>query len=344
MTVVLVAGCRRDDGIREYEVPTTTSVQPELGLPKPQKVPAGPLTGGTDAWFFKMMGPTDDVLKSALSFAKVVQSLKFAADGTPEYDIPEGWSAKKGPAPRYQTLTAPDTTPPLELAVSTLPVMGSSLSEYMFSNINRWREQIGLEKMEQQNWIETARSQGELVLSAADSHLVAMVNLSGETKETGPTRMLAAIVITMSGDEQKKMPAPESKSPVEFETPQGWKETAGNAMRMASLEANPEGGKVDISVTRLGGGGDVLSNLNRWREQVKLDPIEKEKLESESKSMKIAGRDGTYVEAIGPTEGILAAIVTDGEAKWFFKAQGPVAAIESERERFKEFLTSVKLP
>lgn len=332
----LFQGCGRDE-IQQYTVPKSE----ETALPKPEKVSAGPLIGATTGWFFKVMGPTDDVLKQALPFTQVIQSLQFSENGTPRYQVPEGWLVSNGPPPRYQTLAVPDTTPPLEVTVSSLPVTGTDLSKYLFANINRWRQQLGLEEMPEEKWQEEAMARGELIISPRSSRLVALVNLTGTTAMTGPTRMLAAIVIDDPNSAKELIG--DKNSPVTFKEPEGWKRNAGNSMRLASLEAQAEGGVVDVSVSRFPGGGDVLANVNRWRQQVSLEPQTEEQLNAEKTAMKISGEEATFVEAYGAEQSILAAIVQDGDAKWFFKAQGPTAAIKAERERFIKFLESVKL-
>ncbi|WP_437192415.1 hypothetical protein [Planctomicrobium sp. SH527] len=332
----LFQGCGRDE-IQQYSVPKSK----DSAVVKPDKVAAGPLTGSTNGWFFKVMGPTDDVLKQTLPFTQVIQSLQFSENGTPRYQVPEGWLVSNGPAPRYQTLSIPDTTPPLEVTISTLPVTGPDISKYLFANINRWRQQLGLEEMPEAKWQEEAMARGELIISPRSSRLVALINLKGTTAMVGPTRMLAAVVID-DPNSAKEM-AGEKNSPVTFTEPEGWKRNAGNSMRLASLEAQAEGGVVDVSVSRFPGGGDVLANVNRWRSQVSLEPQTEEQLNAEKTAMKISGEEATFVEAYGAEQSILAAIVEDGDAKWFFKAQGPTAAIKAERDRFIKFLESAKL-
>ncbi|SFI07563.1 hypothetical protein [Planctomicrobium piriforme] len=330
------SGCSGEDDIRQYSVPKTVAAARLPTAP----VSAGSLTGAASGWFFKLMGPSDDVLKQAIPFTRILQSLQFSPDGAPGYQLPEGWKSSNGPPPRYQTLTIPETQPPLEVTVSSLPMTGSDVPGYLLANINRWRGQLGLDAMEGDQWMEEARARGELILAPAKDRLIAMVNLNGETKETGPTRMLAAIVVERPAAAETL--APEKSSPISYTAPEGWSESAGNVNRLASLEAKPESGTVDISVSRILGGGDVLANVNRWRQQVPLEPWTEETLTKEIQKLEIGGRPADYVEAIGKEQSILAAILPDGDAKWFFKAQGPTAAIEAERAHFREFLLSVK--
>jgi hypothetical protein len=48
------------------------------------------------------------------------------------------------------------------------------------------------------------------------------------------------------------------------------------------------------------------------------------------------------VELIGSEKTILGVVVPDGSANWFFKLIGPNGLAASERERFDQFIGSVK--
>ncbi len=337
MVVSGVSGCKREESVRQYSVPKT-AVE---GMPKPTRVPAGPLLSGANAWFFKLMGPSDSILKEVPAFTGMVRSMEFSEDGTPSYQVPEGWAVSNGPPPRYQTLKLADSNPPLEITLSTLPVMGEDVSKYLLENINRWRGQLNQKPYDEKDWIEHARAEGEVLIVPVNSRLVAMVNLTGEATGAGPARMLAAIIINGSANLPETVTAP-AKAPITFTLPEGWKELAGNTIRLLSLAAETKDGKVDVSVTRLGGGGEALSNLNRWRGEVNLEPIKEEDLKSHTTDMEIDGKKAVYVEAIGKEKATLAVLVPDGDSKWFFKAMGPTAAIDAEREHFKQFLKTIK--
>lgn len=332
--VLLSGGCQRDDGIRSYNVPKS------VGRPAAE-VPLA--ASANDAWFFKLTGPRDEVLRQMLPFTNVVRTLKLTEGAAPEFQVPPGWTESSGPPPRYKTLTLDASDPELELTISSLPFPGTGYEGYLLANLNRWRGQLGLEPLSGENALETARENGELMIIPSQGNMIAVMNLTGETKEFGDSRMLAAVVTR--GTEAAAAPAssPPVESPLTYEVPAGWQKSTGNAMRLASFEVADERGPADVSVTRFPGGGDVLANVNRWREQVKLEPLEAAALEEQQSTLTIAGREGIYIEALGDEQAILAAIVPDEDVKWFFKMQGPQEVVKEQREQFRKFLSSVTL-
>ncbi len=142
MALLHLAGCRREEGIRQYTVKRTES--PARSIAAPSATQEGV------AWFVKLTGPADAVRLQAEPFAKVVQTFTAPADGNPRFDIPSGWKASEGPPPRYQTLTISGTDPPLEVTVSALPLSTADLDEYFLANINRWRGQVKLDPIDDQ--------------------------------------------------------------------------------------------------------------------------------------------------------------------------------------------------
>ncbi len=336
MALLHLAGCRREEGIRQYTVKRTES--PARSIAAPSATQEGV------AWFVKLTGPADAVRLQAEPFAKVVQTFTAPADGNPRFDIPSGWKASEGPPPRYQTLTISGTDPPLEVTVSALPLSTADLDEYFLANINRWRGQLELPPMEGSDWKVAAEANGEFRAIPSTDRSVAMVHLTGKTKEFGESRMLGAIIVPRANSTAEKMPAPVSNDsgPLTYKLPEGWSVSPGNSMRLGSFQAGTAESPVDVSVTRFPGGGDILANINRWRGQVKLDPIDDQALAAGTERITIDGREATFAEMIGEETGILAAILEEGDAKWFFKAQGPKDSIVSERQKFREFLNSVK--
>ena len=61
---------------------------------------------------------------------------------------------------------------------------------------------------------------------------------------------------------------------VPWTVPAGWEEKPASGMRVASYGVkSPDGRSADISVVAMGGGaGGELENVNRWRDQIGLEP------------------------------------------------------------------------
>ena len=87
----------------------------------------------------------------------------------------------------------------------------------------------------------------------------------------------------------------------------------------------------------------MLSNINRWRGQVKLEPLAQSELESQLKAVVIDGAPGQLCMLEGPELSIMAAIVEIDGVKWFYKMQGPTEVVKTEADSFVEFLESVEL-
>ena len=94
-------------------------------------------------------------------------------------------------------------------------------------------------------------------------------------------------------------------------------------MRLATYVAPDPAGPVEVAVTRFGGrvGGD-LANINRWRGQMGLSPIDDVELESLLVRFSAPGYDGyeAHIEAVSGV--MLAAGVYDEAADqmWFVRA------------------------
>jgi hypothetical protein len=87
----------------------------------------------------------------------------------------------------------------------------------------------------------------------------------------------------------------------------------------------------------------VMANVNRWREQVGLQPWSEEELQAQAEELQVAGRTATYVRLEGNEATILAAILPDGEQSWFFKLTGDPGLADQQEARFRRFVESVEL-
>ena len=135
------------------------------------------------------------------------------------------------------------------------------------------------------------------------------------------------------------------KAKAHWEVPAGWKEVPAASMRYASFTvAGPKGDAADISVIMLPGqaGGD-LENVNRWRGQIGLPPVDTAGLKSLLEPVKYKDGDIQLTDMSGPKARVLAGWTRYEGSTWFFKMNGPDALVAAEKAGFVKFLQSVQL-
>jgi len=90
--------------------------------------------------------------------------------------------------------------------------------------------------------------------------------------------------------------------------PDGWQEQPGSQIRYATLVLPGEGKPLEVSVTVLpkSEGDDeqyLLVNVNRWRNQLQLPPIDAVQLSAEAKQIALDGATATVVNLLGSASG-----------------------------------------
>jgi hypothetical protein len=137
--------------------------------------------------------------------------------------------------------------------------------------------------------------------------------------------------------------------PVAWTLPKGWSEQRAGGMRLATFKPSLDGkidGKIDVSVIVLPGtAGGELSNVNRWRGQIGLGPIdeatrEHDRHEVKSKAGAISLYDFTG-EGTGTKQRMLAALLFVGGQTWFIKMIGDEAPVAASRADFVKLLESL---
>ena len=89
---------------------------------------------------------------------------------------------------------------------------------------------------------------------------------------------------------------------------------------------------------------DPLANANRWRGQVGMEPLDADSIKSNSETVEIDNKQGSYFELLpeGQPTGILAAMVQRGDKMWFFKMSGDRRLVADQQDNFRSLLKSVK--
>ena len=279
------------------------------------------------------------------------------------WQMPDSWQAKPADGMRLGSFSVKGADGTVA-DVSVIPLAGEAGS--VDSNINRWRTQMGLPEVGK----EEAAKLGESVsIAGSDARLFDFAGTpSGKSK---PERMLVAMLervgmnwfFKMQGDDalvasrrdefvvflksvrfqaDREVPA-ETATPASapasssWKIPSGWSEIAPGPMQQAKFTA---GGKAEVAISIFPGqAGGLLINVNRWRGQLGLGPVDEAALpnliqQADSPSGKITIVD---LKADDGSKRLVAAIATRGSESWYFKLLGDAATVEKERAAFVKF-------
>ncbi len=155
--------------------------------------------------------------------------------------------------------------------------------------------------------------------------------------------MPAAMGMGMPGD----APARPAGPALRWTLPKGWTEGEGGApMRYASFNV-PVAGKVEATVVVLpGSAGGELANVNRWRGQIGLGPMDEAALADARKTLSTrAGPLRVYDFSSGGASGerLVAGLAEIEGNTWFVKLKGDAAAVGAARSDFMKLLGSLRL-
>src|SRR6266481_6578575 len=255
--------------------------------------------------------------------------------------------------------------------------LGSAAGNVL-ENVNRWLGQLGQAPITEQKLGEMAQG---LHTSLGDVAIVDLAGLPDNADPARDGRIIAAMVTTanatlffkmrgsadlaeaqksefikwvagvcdaqtQAGPSQMAAAAPQTTSapPIKWKTPEGWTEVPPSSMRYASFSAAAEeGSKIDISVVTFpGDGGSDVDNINRWRGQIGLAPIDASTVTSEVAPLKTADTTFSTADITGDKTRTIAAWTRRDGRVWFFKATGPNASVEKEKPNFVKFIESVR--
>ena len=258
----------------------------------------------------------------------------------------------------------------------SLVSLGSAAGNVL-ENVNRWLGQLGQPPITEEKLGEMAQ---RLHTSLGDVAIVDLAGLSDNADPARDGRIVAGMVSTANstlffkmrgnsdlaeaqkadfikwvaavcnGQTQSEPPQMAGAPPqtatapqIKWKTPESWTEIPPSSMRYASFSAPAEDGKIDISiVTFPGDGGSDADNINRWRGQMGLAPIDASAITSQIAPLKTGDTTFSTTDIAGnKTRTIAAWTRVDGRV-WFFKATGPTAAIEKEKPNFVKFIESVR--
>ena len=127
-------------------------------------------------------------------------------------------------------------------------------------------------------------------------------------------------------------------------TPDSWNPSEGSSMRLASFSVPYSKGIGDLSVIKLSGsGGGLESNVNRWRRQLNLSPLNIDQIEKSITMME--GNLGKYglLEIVNENDAaaFICAIFSLDESTIFVKLSLRPAGITEVEDDFITFCSSL---
>jgi len=136
-----------------------------------------------------------------------------------------------------------------------------------------------------------------------------------------------------------------------WDIPAGWRQVPPTQMLLAKFTIANTSGAADVTVSKFPGEvGGLLPNVNRWRGQVGLEPIEPTGLSQSTSSLDVPSGKATLVDVNGtePKNGKETRLVgviwpRNGET-WFYKMTGNLRVVADQKDTFIKFVQSVRYP
>jgi hypothetical protein len=270
-----------------------------------------------------------------------------------------------------------------EVAITSFPgTVGTELD-----NVNRWRREIGLERVEQ-----SGISSQSVMVDSQEGKLYDFTGTSANTVVVSLPREGAMWFFKLRGDKdvvdgakasfldflksvhfssdaaQKTATTPEivpsdphasvipavdnSNGEPNWNPPSTWNANQPGPMIVKSFSVPGDNGqKANVAISVFPGDvGGAFANVNRWRTQMGLAPIEQGELPNATQSVRVAGGEAVLVDLANPNAPagkptrLVAAIVPQSGNTWFYKLVGDDAVVAREKDGFVKFVQAVRYP
>jgi hypothetical protein len=354
VVVVLAAGCQRKTEIKVYRISKAPLEElasgEQSGMPTNEATPAP--SGG--------MAPVAPAMSKSVA-------------------TPPSWQAQPLSQMRQASyLVKGDNGATVDISLVSLgPAAGHELE-----NVNRWLGQLGQPPITQEKLTEIAQTLstplGKVMIfdltglpqgadSTKDGRIIAAMAPTNDSTLFFKMRGNSALTEAQKSDFIKWVAAVcdaqvKSKSPqmaamppmpaqssggapqIKWKAPADWKEVPASAMRYASFNVSGENGsKLDISVVTFPGtGGGDAENVNRWRGQIGLAPLDEKDAAASIVPVKSGTADFLTVDITGSDSRVITAWTRRDGRTWFFKMSGPSPMVENEKTKFLDFLRSIQ--
>jgi hypothetical protein len=339
LLLTLLAGCERREEIKVYRLAKADSATTSSEADRPMS----------------MSGPASSTMERGMT--------------TPSVKVPPNWEPQRLTEMRQASFLvhgANGATADVSF-VKLGPAAGNVLD-----NVNRWLGQLGQPPLTPDKLTTTIQKlatphgeadvvdlsgkpengdiskDGRILAAIASDDGTSFYKMRGNPDVVGAEKdnflkWVVAMRSAPAGNETVASAEPAAEKPeIKWDVPADWSPAPASAMRYASFAATTDNGeKLDISVVTFpGDGGSDLGNINRWRQQIGLPPVEG----TPNNVTPLKTNDTTFstVDLAASNSRMLAAWTRKDGRAWFFKLTGPNDAVEKEKPEFVKFIQSVR--
>ena len=302
----------------------------------------------TKTWFFKANGNEDVVNDQQETILKLFRGVTFEQD-EPKWKLPEGWTV----GPKKTSMFAPLATLIIDAESSTnLTISSLGPNQELLANANRWRRQLGLEPLTQdQIDTEFAKADGD------DFYLFDAVG-TGSGQMAGGKRPPFANAPFLnrqrmqangnSGNAKSSAPQDSAGSGLQYDSPAGWSEAQSSGIVPSTRftkesESDPKKQTL-ITLTRMSASvNNWPANAQRWAGQAGQSFTDDE-LTAATEELTVDGQSSQLIELLDgdPEMAIVAVMTVAGDDAWFFKIVGDKESVAKEQAAFRKLLKSIK--
>ena len=153
----------------------------------------------------------------------------------------------------------------------------------------------------------------------------------------------------MSASSDSAAPGSSEGKP-DWQVPAGWQEVAAGGFLVAKfMVPGPDNAQAAVNVSMSqGDGGGLAGNVNRWRGQLGLNPLQGADLAQAISEVDTAGGKASVVDfngkdaRSGQTARLVGAVVSQGNRTWFYKLMGNEQVVGSQKDTFTKFIQTAK--
>lgn len=342
LNAVILIGCGKEE-IKVYTAPKDTATPINVAAIEPDNTPEA---------------------------SKPIPS-SHSAEAPVRWKTPSTWKELPASGMRVGSFTITDGEKTADMAV--LPFPGSIGSE--LENVNRWRGEIGLQPVKAGEFtsenVAVGSNAGKLYAFTGQkmSTLAAWLEKDGvhwffkmrgdkevvEKNKPALVEFLKSIEFTEVAESEKAEPeivqaVKETKQEAEgpnWQIPSHWKEGPQKPMVVRNWDIQGEGDKtanVAINFFEKEAGG-LVENVNRWRGQLSLAPMSEKEAREATKTLETSDgqSQAIYVDFTGKNRSglparMIAAVVSQDGAAWYYKIVGDNAVVEREKTAFLKLI------